>query len=245
MTRATAVALGRRKTVGVIGGMGPAATAEFFRCLVEATEASRDQDHLRVLIDSDPTIPDRTLALVGGGSSPLADLVRVAQHLENMGADLLVMPCNTAHAYVNEVARAVSIPLVSWVEETAAHIAALEPRPVCAGLLATTGTVASGVYQAALAAAGVEAIIPNDTEQQQVMAAVYGLKGGEPTQPSVSGVLALLVSRGADVIVLGCTELPALALDVQGVRLVDPAPVVAARVVELAGGVVKRAATVA
>jgi aspartate racemase len=233
-----------RKTVGVIGGMGPGATAQFLQCVVDATEAGRDQDHLHLLIESDPAIPDRTLALVGDGPSPLGALVRVARRLEQMGADLLVMPCNTAHAYAAEIARSVGIPLVSLVAETAAYLAALNPRPARAGVLATTGTVASGVYQAALGAVGIETIVPTDREQEQVMAAVYGLKGGEPGQPAVGRALARLVERGAEVIVLGCTEFPALKFDTAA-RIVDPARVVASRIVELAGGVVKQRASAA
>jgi aspartate racemase len=233
-----------RKTVGVIGGMGPGATAQFLQCVVDATEAGRDQDHLHLLIESDPAIPDRTLALVGDGPSPLGALVRVARRLEQMGADLLVMPCNTAHAYAAEIARSVGIPLVSLVAETAAYLAALNPRPARAGVLATTGTVASGVYQAALGAVGIETIVPTDREQEQVMAAVYGLKGGELGQPAVGRALARLVERGAEVIVLGCTEFPALKFDTAA-RIVDPARVVASRIVELAGGVVKQRASAA
>ncbi len=240
----TGTAPAGRKTVGVIGGMGPGATAQFLQCVVDATEAGRDQDHLHLLIESDPAIPDRTLALVGDGPSPVGALVRVARRLEQMGADLLVMPCNTAHAYADEVTRAVEIPLVSWVRETAAYLAALELRPVRAGVLASTGTVASGVYQTALGAVGIETIVPAAAEQEQVMAAVYGLKGGDPVQPAVGRALARLVERGADVIVLGCTEFPALELDA-AVRIVDPARVVAARIVELAGGVVKQRASAA
>ena len=234
-----------RKTVGVIGGMGPRATAEFFAQLVEATEAGCDQDHLHVLIDSDPAIPDRTLALVGGGPSPAPHLVRVAGRLEAMGADLLVMPCNTAHAFACEVARSVEIPLVSWVAEAVGHVAALDPRPARAGVLATTGTVASGVYQDALAAAGIEALVPSHDDQAELMAAIYGLKGAEPAQPVVKRVLEALVDGGADVILLGCTELPSLELRGLAVPVVDPAGVVAARIVALAGGTPKRTATLA
>lgn len=234
-----------RKTIGVIGGMGPAATAEFFRRLVEATEAARDQDHLHVLIDSDPTIPDRTLALVADGPSPAPELVRIARRLEAMGADLLVMPCNTAHAFALEVARSVRVPLVSWVAEAVAHVAAHEVQPARAGVLATSGTIVSGVYQAALAAAGIEAVVPTPREQTDVMDAIYGLKGGDPVQPGVARTLAALVDRGAEVILLACTELPWLGLSGADVPIVDPADVVARRVVALAGGTPRVTATAA
>jgi aspartate racemase len=232
-----------RKTIGVIGGMGPAATAEFFRRLVEATEAARDQDHLHVLIDSDPAIPDRTLALVADGPSPAPELVRIARRLEAMGADLLVMPCNTAHAFAPEVVRSVRVPLVSWVAEAVAYVA--KAQPARAGVLATSGTIASGVYQDALAGAEIEAVIPTPREQADVMDAIYGLKGGDPAQPAVAGALAALVDRGAEVILLACTELPWLGLTGADVPIVDPADVIARRVVALAGGTPRVTATAA
>jgi aspartate racemase len=232
------------KTVGVIGGMGPAATADFFRRLVALTEAPRDQDHLHVVIDSDPAIPDRTLALVGDGPSPVPHLICIARRLEAMGADLLVMPCNTAHAFAGDVARAVTIPLVGWVAEAVAHVAARTPQPTIAGILATTGTIASGVYQDALEAAGVAAVVPSDREQAAVMAAIYGLKGGDAAQPAVARAASLLVARGAEVLMLACTELPELNLE-GDVPVVDPADVVARRVVALAGGTPRRTATAA
>jgi aspartate racemase len=230
-----------RKTVGIIGGMGPAATAEFFARLVRATSADVDQEHVHVVIDSDPTIPDRTLAIVGGGPSPLPKLIAVARRLEAFGAELLVMPCNTAHAFAPEVAAAVSIPLVSWVSEAADAITPLEPRPERVGLLATTGTVASGVYQDALAARGIETVVPTEPEQADVMAAVYGLKAGDADQPRVREVLESLVERGAEAVLLACTELPELALDGVAVPVIDPAALVAARVVDLAGGSARQA----
>jgi aspartate racemase len=229
------------KTVGVIGGMGPAATASFFKQLVDATHADSDQEHLHVLIDCDPAIPDRTLALVGAGPSPVPHLRRIAARLEAMGAELLVIPCNGAHAFAAEVASSVGVPLVSWIAETVTHLISLEPRPRRVGLLATTGTLASGVYQAALANAGLEAILPSVDEQSAVMASVYGLKAGNTDQPLVQEVLARLVERGADVVVLACTELPDLHLRDDRVPVIDPATVLAARVVELAGGSLRKA----
>jgi len=235
----------RTKTVGVIGGMGPAATADFFHRLVAQTDAARDQDHLHVVIDSDPAIPDRTLALVGDGPSPVPDLVRIARRLEAMGADLLVMPCNTAHAFASDVARAVAIPLVSWVAEAVAHVSAFQPRPARAGVVATTGTIASGLYQLALGEAGIEALVPSDDEQTAVMTAVYGLKGGDPVQPAVARAVSSLAARGADVVLLACTELPRVDLAGTEVPVVDPADVVARRVVALAGGILRRSAAAA
>lgn len=111
------------RVVGVIGGMGPAATLDFYAKLIAATPATREQDHLRVLIDSNPGVPDRNLALAGGAPSPEAApgpvLADMARGLERAGADLLVMACNTAHAFEADIRRAVAIPFVSIITETA------------------------------------------------------------------------------------------------------------------------------
>jgi aspartate racemase len=159
-----------------------------------------------------------------------------------MGAELLVMPCNGAHAFAAEIEGAVSVPLVSWIEETVAHLASLRPRPRRVGLLATDGTLASGIYQAALRAAGIEAVVPEEREQKRVMAAVYAVKGGAVRPPDVHDVVDRLVARGADAVVLACTELPELGLVHERVPVVDPASVLAARVVALAGGRPREAA---
>src|SRR5262245_56844098 len=104
------------KTIGVIGGMGPAATLAFFGKLLEATHAERDQDHLRVLIDNNPRVPDRNAAIAGRGPSPGPQLAESARGLELAGADFLVIACNTAHAFASEIEAAVAIPLMSMID---------------------------------------------------------------------------------------------------------------------------------
>jgi aspartate racemase len=236
MTRAS-------RTVGVLGGMGPAATVDFLRRIVEATQARCDQEHVRVLVDSDPRVPDRTAFLLGVGTDPRPALIRMARGLEHGGAELLVMPCNTAHAFADDIAAAVSIPLVDWPGVVADAVAA--SRVSRAGLLATSGTVVAGIYQRALGSRGVEVVTPGEAEQEMLMAAIYGEEGikvvgpdSRPARELVAERARRLVARGADGVVLGCTELSALhgARPLEpGVPVFDAADIVARHVVTLAG----------
>ena len=232
------------KTVGVIGGMGPLATQEFYAGLVRETQAERDQDHLHVLIDSDPGIPDRTAFLLGEGVDPRPRLLAAARRLREAGAELGVMPCNTANVWREELAEASGLPIVPWLET--AVDAALGNSGGAVGLLATSGTLRAGVYQELLDQRGAKAILPTASEQEDVMGAIYGPDGVKASgsasparRASLHRVIAALVARGASSVLLACTELP-LALPgetaASGVRLIDPALMVARRVIVEAGG---------
>src|SRR6202171_3931552 len=141
-------------TVGVLGGMGPEASADFYRRITEHTLASRDQDHLHVLVDSDPSIPDRTAYLQGRGPDPPPALVSMARRLAAARAEILVMACNTAHTFYAEVAASVDVPLVDWVGEAARLVAGGRVPGTAIGLLATSGTIGAGLYQHAFEALG-------------------------------------------------------------------------------------------
>ena len=234
------------RTVGVLGGMGPAATADFLRRLVEATNAERDQEHLHVLIDSDPRVPDRTEALLHGGESPAPYLIEIAQRLRSMGADLLVIACNTAHAFLEEVAPRVDVPFVDWIGEVVDHVAADATGVRTVGLLATTGTIRAGLYQGRFEQAGVATVVPDDADQRLLTEAIYGpngLKAGHTAQPLVAEIARRLVRGGGEALIVACTDLSVMRLDneLRGeTRVYDGAQIVAERVVELAGSVVER-----
>lgn len=147
-----------KKVIGILGGMGPLATADLFQKITLHTAASCDQDHPRVCIDSNTNISDRTAALLHGGADPVPEMVKSAQRLESIGADLLIMPCNTAHNFYDAVASSVSIPVLHMIAITRD---ALKSRGVkCAGLLATDGTVQTGIYQRTFEGSGVELLTP-------------------------------------------------------------------------------------
>jgi aspartate racemase len=228
----------RSLTVGILGGMGPAATADFYDKLVRATPAATDQDHLRVVIWADPAVPDRTAALLGTGPDPTPWLLRGAEQLRACGADLLAVPCNTAHAFAPRVAQACGLPLVSIIDVTADAVRAARPRPSRAGLLATTGTVRSGLYHSALTAAGIDVVVPDERGQRHVMDAIAAVKGGrvdESVNEALAGVAGALVDAGAQTVIAGCTEIVlGLRGDAIGVPLLDPAQLLAERVVRIA-----------
>lgn len=196
------------KTVGVVGGMGPAATVEFLARLVRATPAARDEDHLHVLVDSDPRIPSRTAALLGGGPSPVPRLCAMARGLEQAGADFLVMPCNTAHAFLDAMRAAVRIPLLDIRREAAALVPG---GPV--GLLATEAVVRAGLYRDAFRARGLDIVCPSAPDQDELSALIAAVKAGAPLgrlRRRLAGVVERLVATGARTLVVGCTEVSLL-----------------------------------
>lgn len=199
------------KVVGVLGGMGPLATADFYTKLVRLTPARTDQDHLRVIIDSNPKIPDRTAGLQGRGPDPTPHLVATAKALARAGAEVIAIPCNSAHAYLEQIRRSVRIPVLDIMEEVAAAVAALAPRPRTVGLLATPGTIRARLYHRALAARGIDVVDPTGIEGEGLLHAIKAVKAGDlgpAVRARVRDTAAALIRRGADAIVLGCTELP-------------------------------------
>jgi len=193
------------KTVGVIGGMGSAATAEFFRRLVVATPAATDQEHVHVLIDNDPGVPNRTDAILYGAPSPIPQLTAMARRLEVAGADFLVMPCNTAHVYIGEIRASVSIPALDMVVETVAGI-----RQTSVGLLATDGTIRVSLYQSACGARGIRVVLPQAEDQRSVVEAIAGIKRGEDPRrigEELVPIVRQLERDGAEAIIAGCTEI--------------------------------------
>ncbi len=234
-----------KRTLGIIGGMGPEATVDLFARIVAATPAKTDQEHLHILIDNDPRIEDRTAAVLGQGPSPLPKLIAAGERLVEAGAEFLAMPCNTAHHWYEPLSEAVPVPILHMLNLAAAESRARWPRARVYGLLATTGTVESGLYQRAFAAHDLDIIVPAPDEQQSlVMGAIYGpegVKGGDrgPTpKGKVDLAIQSLLERGAEVMILGCTELPLLYGDGRSrlAPLLDPTQSLAQACVDFALG---------
>lgn len=225
------------KTIGIIGGMGPMASADLFAKITRLTAAKTDQEHIRVVIDSNTAIPDRTAAILSGGENPTRELVRTALNLEAMGADALVMACNTAHYFIDEIRKFTKVPILDMIEETALAAKARGLR--CVGLLATEGTCRTGIYDRAFSAQGVELVKPSDAMQSHIMDLIYrGVKAGARSYPldKVYEALDELKQRGAEAFVLGCTELP-LAFDLYRIEadVIDPTEALARRAIVFAG----------
>lgn len=234
--------MSEKKTIGIIGGMGPAATADLFAKIIVNTQAETDQQHLRVLIDSNTGIPDRTAAILAGTDAPLLELTRSAWGLERQGADLLVMACNTAHWFYDSLAQAVGIPILNMIEETALHLK--REGIERAGLLATDGVLHTGLYSRALERQGIQAVVPPAELQQHVMDIIYNcvkMDAYEVFNPAPFLNLLVWMSRqGAQTLILGCTELP-LAFEHFGIiqPAVDPTLLLAKAAIVAAGGTLK------
>lgn len=195
------------KTVGVLGGMGPDATVDFMSRVVRATPADKDQDHLRILVDNNPQVPNRQEALLRGGEDPGPALASMAKGLEAAGADFLVMPCNTAHAFKEAIEASVRIPLVSIIDVTVEACGDVET----VGVLATDGCISSGVFQQALSERGKRAVMLDDAQMQALMQLITRIKAGDAGREVAGGMRALaeaLVARGANAVIAGCTEIP-------------------------------------
>jgi len=218
-----------RKTIGILGGMGPEATAYFFSLIIKHTAATRDQDHIPVLIYNLPQIPERTPAILGKGPSPVPLLRKGVRTLARAGADFIVVPCVSAHAFLPQIRRASPVPILSLVEEALVNAEKANPRLKRAGLLASTGTVRSGLFAKTFSKAGIEIITPKDEEQSRVMEAVFGKRGvkagftkGRPRR-LVLDIARRLVRRGAGAIIAGCTEIPLVLVDEDiTVPLIEP-----------------------
>ena len=225
------------RIIGILGGMGPLATAELFRRIVEKTPAKRDQEHPRIIIYNNPKIPDRTAFILENGEDPRPELIDSAKKLESWGADFIIMPCNTAHFFAETIQRAISIPLVSMIEETAEVVRERGLRKV--GLLATDGTIKGLVYHRALLKHGVQIAVPNKKDQQKVMEAIYqGVKVGKVEMGrKLLLEVAKKLEKRSEGIIAGCTEVSvALRQKDLSVPLIDPMDVIAEKAVRVALG---------
>ena len=232
-----------KKSIGIIGGMGPAATVDLFKKIVENTAADSDAGHVRVYMDCQPTIPDRTKAILENGESPVPYLAQSAKKLASIGADFLIMPCNTSHYFYDELCALSPVPVMNMIRQTAKFLHAQGIRKV--GLLATDGTVKAGVYQKELEAFGIEAVCPSTEGQREIMRLIYdGVKADAPHFPveKVREVVKELFEQGAKVLVLGCSELP-LGFERYGISLentVDAVEVLARAAIAEAGYELKK-----
>lgn len=203
---------GNEVILGIFGGMGPEATADLYRQILEITPAATDQEHIPTVIFSNPQVPDRMESIANGGDLIKPYLRFSVKKLESAGASFIAIPCNTVHYFYDYMEGSVDIPIIHMIRETATKVADKYPGIKKVGLLATTGTIESGLYNKELEAKGFEVLIPDDSiEVNMVMKAVYGIKS--KADPHLNeDLLAIagqhLADMGAEVIVLGCTEIP-------------------------------------
>ncbi len=231
-----------KKTIGILGGMGPEATAYMYSLIIKHTQVRKDQDHIRVFINSNPETPPRTDAILKRGPSPVPYLIEGIERLKNAGVDFVIMPCVTAHYFMPEVFAQIDVPFLSlideafdWAKETISGLKKV-------GLLSSTGTQVSRLFQNKFGEAGIEVIVPEGEEQQAVMETIFGAKGikagfisGRSKQFIVIAA-EKLIAKGAEAIIAGCTELPLVlkASDIF-VPLIEPMDILARKSILEAG----------
>ncbi|MBN4056606.1 MAG: aspartate racemase [Alkaliphilus sp.] len=232
-----------KKTVGVLGGMGPEATASFLKRVIELTVASCDQEHIPMLIDNNVMIPNRTAYLLDGGESPLVEILKSAVKLEMMGADLIVMPCNTAHYFYNDVKKFIGIPFINMIDEVAKYIKQ-KTKVNKVGLLATEGTYSAEIYETSFKKLDIDIITPRDEVKKELMRIISEIKKGNKEEcfSKFKKIVMSLKKQGVQTIILGCTELSLLhrslsddiEINIEKIKLIDPMDILARKVVVLA-----------
>ena len=202
------------KVLGILGGLGPMATVYFYELLTRHTKAARDQDHIDVIINSRATTPDRTAYILGESTqNPFDIMAEDAARLVTFGADVLAIPCNTAHYFYDRLNATIPIPILNMVEETVRT--ALRGGCRRLGVLATTGTVQTGTYQRMCARCGLNCAVPDEAAQQCVMEVIYrDVKQGKRADPAAfARAVDSRRAQGCDRVVLGCTELSLVKRD--------------------------------
>ncbi|KAA0256829.1 aspartate/glutamate racemase family protein [Deferribacter autotrophicus] len=211
------------KRAGIIGGMGPEATLDLFKKIIKNTPAKKDQEHIPVVIDNYPQIPDRTAFLYGKGENPLPYLLESMERLEKAGVDCLCMPCNTAHYFIEELRKRTQVTFISIVEAVLSDILKSKKEYKKIGLMATDGTFIGKVYHTPFELKGLEIVDFNDKIQQSIMNSIYTLKAGDFTKAVdiFKDVFEKIVDEDYDCLIAGCTEIPILLPYIEKNKNVD------------------------
>lgn len=202
------------KRLGVIGGLGPMATAYFFQLVTQMSQAETDQEHIETIIYSKPTIPDRTKYILNRNEkNPVEDIIEVGNVLKASGADVIAIPCITAHFFHSEIEDAIGLPIIHGIEETAIY---LKERNIAkVGIMATDGTIQSELFQKCFQNHGLQSVLPDEENQKKVMSIIYdNVKAGKAVDmDNFKEISNYLFGQGAQVIILACTELSIVKRD--------------------------------
>ena len=212
----------KEKTLGILGGVGPLATVYFADLIVKMTPAKCDQDHIRTIVSNNPKIPDRTDYILDRSKpNPLPVMIEDAKMLESLGCDCIAIPCNTAHFFFDEIQKNIGVELINIVEETVKSAVGNVKNLRKLGILATSGTLHSGVYETVCKRFGVECEIPQESEIRSLMHIIYDeVKAGKPfSHEELFSIIDAMRERGCDAVVLGCTELSAIYYELKGERI--------------------------
>ena len=231
------------QSLGIIGGMGPEATQLMYKSIIETTDAKCDQEHLDMVIINHASMPDRTAAIKSGDTTEIVRLLkRDAKLLESCGAGVLAVPCNTSHAFIEDIRGSVGVTVLDMIEETAAYIKRCRPDMKKVGILATDGTVGQGLYHRALEKQGLEPYEPDEAAQKTVMKIIYDqIKTGEKGSiEDFSLVDTHLKKNGCDGAILACTELSVFRANHElNSFYVDAMQVLVEKCIKLCGGKLK------
>jgi len=229
------------KTIGILGGMGPLATADLFKKIITLTDASKDNEHIYIIVENNTKIPDRTDYIINNGEDPTKHMIKSAIRLEMMGSDVIVMPCNTAHYFYDEIIKYVDIPFINMIVETAEETKKLYSNKKI-GLLATEGTYRAGIYDRVFTEYGLELVKPDAEKEKYVMELIYGIKSGKKNidLTNFQTVLSEFKKQGAEAFILGCTELP-VAFEKFNIeeKYIDPTKILACSAIKFAGKNIK------
>ncbi|HAW45301.1 MAG TPA: hypothetical protein DCW60_03010 [Sutterella sp.] len=232
--------------IGVVGGLGPFASADMYQKLCALMPAKADREHLKIIIDQNPQTPDRTKCLIENGENPSLALYRSCKRLEASGCDVIAVACNTAHAFLPEIFKHLSVTLVDMQKTALVEIVNRFGRDVKIGLLATTGTVESGLYTDKALELGINLFTPDEKHQELVMRSIYGPEGvkagfttGQCAKDLSQACVYLAETFGCTALILGCTELPLIFAEGQAqfgdahVNFIDPTAAVARKLIAL------------
>lgn len=224
--------------LGVIGGLGPEATHDFFGKVLMHSKATKDQDHIHMIIENNPKTPNRNDAIAGKGPSPGSALAGMASALERAGVDFIVMACNTAHAFEADIRAATQKPFVSLIDEVVDEVRNGHPNAKRVGLLAAQGCLDAGIYNTAFGRHGIDILQLDKPSQARFMKLLYRIKSGEHGTDIRTNMQQLgeeLIAKGADILVAGCTEVPLVLKSGQNAKpLIDSTDVLARRCVDYA-----------
>ena len=223
--------------LGVIGGLGPMATALFMQMVIEMTDAETDQEHIEMLIHNCPSVPDRTRYILGKSDlNPEPYMAEIGCSLAKAGADLIAIPCITANYFYDSMSNEIPVPIINTIEETTNYLIHADIHTV--GLMATDGTIQSGLFQKSLTDAGINVIIPSESKQKDVMHIIYdNVKANKSvSMEKFISVSEEMTDKGAETIILGCTELSVVRMNYPlGAGYLDAMQVMAKCAVEKCG----------
>ena len=229
-----------KKIIGILGGMGPEATVLMYTLLIKNTKAEKDQDHIQVLIYSNPKIPPRTDAILNKGPDPTIDLIKGIKLLLNGGADFIIIPCITAHYFLPGIKKEIMFSYLSLIEESLKYVKKTVPNIKKAGILSSTGTLTSRLFHDHFLSGGIEVIHPEEKEQEKIMDAIFGNRGIKAgyssghARKTVLETAEILINRGAEAVIAGCTEIP-LALEARDI----PVPLIEPMEITARAGIIK------